>query len=135
MNRVRIAAATGTSAVAIALALGVAPMASAAPAKAAVSACVSDLEAAQNSNNAAIAADQANNTNAARVHNLSTTTSLLSAAVDCLGQPSGVTANVLTATTSNVAATVFNVLGASAAALNSEQSTAAAITSALANAS
>ncbi|KUL43818.1 hypothetical protein ADL22_13100 [Streptomyces sp. NRRL F-4489] len=134
MNRIRIV--TGTATLAAALVLGAAPLASAAaPARVAVSACVTDLQAAQSSNNAAISADQVNNTAAARNHNLSTATSLLSAAVDCLGQPSTVTANVLTATTSNAAAVVFNLLGASGAALDSERSTASAISQALANAS
>ncbi|MCK7621748.1 hypothetical protein MUU72_01155 [Streptomyces sp. RS10V-4] len=133
MNRIRIAASTAV--VATALVLGAAPVASAAPARVAASACVTDLQAAQTSNNAAISADQLNNTSAARTANLSTATSLLSAVVDCLGQPSAVTANVLTATTSNAAAVVFNLLGASAAALDSERSTASALTQALANAS
>ncbi|MDV9192077.1 hypothetical protein R6L23_28380 [Streptomyces sp. SR27] len=131
MNRSRLAAATVTAAMAAAAAVGFAPLAVAAPA-AAPSACVSDLQAAQTSNNAAIAADQVNNTPAARTANLSTATSLVAAIGDCAGQPPVVGANVLTASASNAVALVYNLLGASSSALGAEQATASALTQALA---
>lgn len=131
MNRSRLAAATVTAAMAVAAAVGFAPLAVAAPA-AAPSACVSDLQAAQTSNNAAIAADQVNNTSVARTYNLSTATALIAAMGDCAGQPPVVGSNVLTASASNAVALVYNLLGASASALSSEQATASALTQALA---
>ncbi|MFC6485609.1 hypothetical protein ACFQGN_32630 [Streptomyces goshikiensis] len=96
------------------------------------SVCVTDLQAAQTSNNAAIAADQVNNTAAARTANLSTATSLVAAIGDCAGQVPTVGANVLTASASNAVALVYNLLGASASALSAEQATASSITQALA---
>ncbi|MGW0754046.1 hypothetical protein [Streptomyces sp. NPDC002587] len=131
MNRCRLAAATVTAVMAVAAAVGFAPLAVAAPA-AAVSACVSDLQAAQTSNNAAIAADQVNNTAAARTYNLSTATSLVAALGDCAGQPPVVGSNVLSANANNAVALVYNLLGASASALASEQATASSLTQALA---
>ncbi|MFE2928612.1 hypothetical protein ACFXG5_33280, partial [Streptomyces goshikiensis] len=81
---------------------------------------------------AAIAADQVNNTTAARTANLSTATSLVAAIGDCAGQVPAVGANVLTASASNAVALVYNLLGASASALSAEQATASSITQALA---
>ncbi|MEV0415009.1 hypothetical protein AB0I68_30500 [Streptomyces sp. NPDC050448] len=132
MNRSRLAAATVTAAMALGAAVGIAPLAVAAPAAAATSACVSDLQAAQTSNNLAIAADQVNNTATARTYNLSAATSLAAALGDCVGQPPVVGANVLTASASNAVALVYNLLGASGSALSSEQATASALTQALA---
>ncbi|MGW7327352.1 hypothetical protein ACWGIU_01710 [Streptomyces sp. NPDC054840] len=132
MDRSRLAAATVTAAIALAAAVGIAPLAAAAPAAAAASACVNDLEAAQATNDAAIAADQVNDTATARTYNLATATSLVAAMGDCAGQPPVVGANVLTASSSNAVALVYNLLGASGAALASEQATASALTQALA---
>jgi hypothetical protein len=135
MNRNRIPALVAVAALSTAGVLGMAPSALAAtPAAAqAASTCVQDLQAAQTSNNAAIAADTAADTVTARTDNLSTVTSLTSAAVDCLvGQPLNVVTNVVTATANNALATVFNTLGNSAAALDREQTTATAISEALA---
>ncbi|MER5934840.1 hypothetical protein [Streptomyces sp. NPDC002054] len=132
MNRSRLAAATVTAAMAAAAAVGFAPLAVAAPALAAPSACVIDLQSAQTSNNAAIVADQANNTAAARTYNLSTATALVAAMGDCAGQPPVVGSNILTASASNAVALVYNLLGASASALSAEQATASALTQALA---
>ncbi|MEU6064698.1 MULTISPECIES: hypothetical protein [Streptomyces] len=134
MIRSRLAAATVTAALAAGAVVGIAPLAMATPA-AAASPCVNDLEAAQASNNAAIAADQANDTTTARTHNLSTATSLVAAMGDCLGQPQVVVANILTASATNASAIVHNWIGASSSALSSEQATASAIDQALANAS
>ncbi|MEU2913758.1 hypothetical protein ACWCQ0_29120 [Streptomyces massasporeus] len=134
MFRPRLAAVV-TVTMAAGAVLGVAPLAVAAPAAAAVSACVSDLQAAQSSNNAAIAADQVNNTAGARTHNVVTATYLVAAIGDCHGQPPVVGANVLTASATNATALVQNLLGASSAALASEQATASALSQALANAS
>ncbi|MEU7428340.1 hypothetical protein [Streptomyces sp. NPDC040750] len=134
MIRFRLAAAAVVTTMAAGAIVGIAPLASAAPA-AAVSSCVADLQAAQTSNNAAIAADQASNPAGARSHNVATATYLLSAIGDCQGQPQVVGSNVLTATATNATALVYNLLGASSAALSSEQATASAITQALANAS
>ncbi|MFF7977423.1 hypothetical protein [Streptomyces sp. NPDC007905] len=132
MNRSRLAAAT--AAMAVAAAVGIAPLAEAAPAAVAASSCVTDLQAAQTSNNAAIAADQDDDTRAARNHNLSTATWLVAAVGGCTGQPSAVGSNVLTASATNATALVYNLLGVSVAALSSEQATASALTQALANA-
>ncbi|AEY86821.1 hypothetical protein ACWC4C_06070 [Streptomyces olivaceoviridis] len=134
MFRSRLAAAAAVTTMAAGAVVGIAPLAMAAP-DAAVSACVADLQSAQTSNNAAIAADQANNPAAARTHNVSTATYLVAAIGDCQGQPQVVGTNVLAATATNATALVYNLLGASSAALGSEQATASAITQALANAS
>ncbi|MEV7468022.1 hypothetical protein AB0O20_16195 [Streptomyces kronopolitis] len=136
MSRKQVAVLMGAAALAAAGVMGMAPSAFAAtPTAAQASTCVQDLETAQTSNNAAIAADNASNTVTARTHNLATLTSLTSAAVDCLaGQPSSVVTEIVTATANNAVATVFNTLGNSAAALGSEQTTATAISQALANA-
>ncbi|MFE9360741.1 hypothetical protein ACFYPB_42710 [Streptomyces olivaceoviridis] len=133
MFRSRLAAAAAVTTMAAGAVVGIAPLAMAAPA--AVSACVADLQSAQTSNNAAIAADQANNPAAARTHNVSTATYLVAAIGDCQGQPQVVGTNVLAATATNATALVYNLLGASSAALGSEQATASALTQALANAS
>lgn len=135
MFRPRISAAAVTAVMAAGAALGIAPVALATPAAAAASPCVNDLTSAQASNNAAIAADQANDTQTARTQNLSTAVSLVAALGDCLGQPQVVGANILTASASNATAVVYNLIGASGSALSSEQATASAITQALANAS
>ncbi|MFI9246568.1 hypothetical protein ACIGXF_29305 [Streptomyces sp. NPDC053086] len=134
MFRSRLATATVVTAMAAGAVVGIAPLATAAPA-AAVSACVADLQAAQTANNAAIAADQASNVAGARTHNAATATYLVAAIGDCQGQPQVVGSNILTATATNATALVYNLLGASSAALSSEQATASAITQALANAS
>ncbi|MET8560813.1 hypothetical protein ABZV75_09465 [Streptomyces flaveolus] len=134
MFRSRLAAATVATAMAAGAVVGIAPLAMAAPA-AAVSACVADLQSAQTSNDAAIAADQANSPATARNHNVATATYLVAAIGDCLGQPQVVRTNVLTATAANATALVYNLLGASSAALSSEQAAASAISQALANAS
>ena len=136
MNRNRIVGVMATATLMAAGMVSMAPGALAAtPATVQASTCVQDLQAAQTSNNAAIAADNAANTVTARTYNLSTLTSLTSAAVDCLiGQPVSVVINIVTATTNNALATVYNTLGNSAAALDSEQSTATAISDALASA-
>ncbi|MEU9763750.1 hypothetical protein AB0D98_29390 [Streptomyces sp. NPDC047987] len=134
MFRSRLAAATVTATLAAGAVVGIAPLAAAAPAAAAASPCVNDLQAAQASNNAAIAADQANNTKVAFANNLRTATSLASALGDCAGQPPVVGVNILTASATNVTAIVYNLLGAAASALGSEQATASSISQALANA-
>ncbi|MFF2849108.1 hypothetical protein ACFVT5_22685 [Streptomyces sp. NPDC058001] len=134
MNRSRFTAATVTAAMAVAVTLGIVPLAVAAPAAVAASPCVNDLQAAQTSNNAAIAADLVNDTSTARTHNLSTATSLVAAMGDCVGQPPVVGANILTASATNATALVYNLLGASASALSSERATASSLTQALANA-
>ncbi|MES4891002.1 hypothetical protein [Streptomyces sp. NPDC096012] len=134
MFRSRLAAAAVTATMAGGAVVGIAPLAMAAPAAAAASACVSDLQAAQTSNNAAIAADQASDPAGARSHDVATATYLAAAIGDCQGQPQVVGANVLTANATNATALVYNLLGAASAALGAEQATASAITQALANA-
>ncbi|OIK23515.1 hypothetical protein [Streptomyces malaysiense] len=135
MFRPRITAAAVSVVMAAGAAVGIAPVVLATPAAAAASTCVNDLTSAQTSNNAAITADQASDTQTARTHNLSTAVSLVAALGDCLTQPQVVEANILTASATNATAVVYNLLGASSSALSSEQATAAAITQALANAS
>ncbi|MFC8277850.1 hypothetical protein ACFUJR_36035 [Streptomyces sp. NPDC057271] len=135
MFRSRIAAAAVTATMAVGAVVGIAPLAMAAPAAAAVSPCVSALESAQASNDAAIAADEANDPAAARTHNVVTATYLVSAIGDCQGQPQVVGANILTASASNGTALVYNILGVTSAALAAEQATASALDQALANAS
>ncbi|MFF7405620.1 hypothetical protein [Streptomyces murinus] len=134
MFRPRITAAAVTAVMAAGTIVGVAPVVLATPAAAAASPCVNDLTSAQTANNAAIAADQANDTQTARTQNLSTAVSLVAALGDCLTQPQVVGANILTASATNATAVVYNLLGASSSALSSEQATASAITQALANA-
>ncbi|MEV0183507.1 hypothetical protein AB0I54_30055 [Streptomyces sp. NPDC050625] len=134
MFRSRLAAATVTAVLAAGAVVGIAPLAMAAPA-AAASPCVNDLAAAQASNNEAIAADQVGDTVTARTHNLSTATSLVAAMGDCAGQPQVVGANIVTAAGANAGATLYNLVGASSAALSAERATASAIDQALANAS
>jgi hypothetical protein len=136
MSRNHITGLTAAVVLAAAAVVGVAPSAfAAAPAAAQASTCVQDLQAAQTSNNAAIAADTATNTVTARTDNLATLTSLTSAVVDCvLGQPLNVVTEIVTATANNAVAAVFNTLGNSAAALDREQTTATAISQALASA-
>ncbi|MFF9510040.1 hypothetical protein ACF1BU_24010 [Streptomyces sp. NPDC014724] len=134
MIRSRLAAATVTAAMAAGAVVGIAPLAVAAPAAATASPCVSDLQAAQASNNAAVAADQANDTRTAFANNLTTATSLVAALGDCVGQSPVVGANILTASGANATAIVSNLLGASGSALSSEQATDSSITQALANA-
>jgi hypothetical protein len=136
MSRKRIAVLMSAATLAAAGVVGMAPSAFAAtPTAAQASTCVQDLQTAQTSNNAAIAADNVSNTVTARTNNLATLTSLASAALDCLaGQPSSVVTEIVTATANNAVATVFNTLGNSAAALASEQTIATAITQALASA-
>ncbi|MCX5114682.1 hypothetical protein OOK13_40710 [Streptomyces sp. NBC_00378] len=134
MFRSRIATVTVAAALAAGAVVGFAPLAAAAPAAVAASACVSDLQAAQASNSAAIAADQTNDTKAAFSSNLSTSTSLVSALGDCAGQLPVVGANVLMASATNAAASVYNLLGAASSALSSEQATASSISQALASA-
>ncbi|WP_030594693.1 hypothetical protein [Streptomyces anulatus] len=132
MFRSRFAVAAVTATMAVGAVVGIAPVAMAAPV---ASACVTALESAQTSNNAAIAADEANNPAAARTHNVVTATYLVSAVGDCQGQPQVVGANILTASASNGTALVYNILGVTSAALAAEQATASAISQALANAS
>ncbi|MBQ1090438.1 hypothetical protein [Streptomyces sp. B93] len=143
MFRSRLAAATVTAVMAAGVVAGVAPLAAAAPAESvsasapaqAASTCVSDLQAAQASNNAAIAASQANDPSGARNHNLATATHLVSAIGNCQGQPQVVGTNVLAATAANATALVYNLLGATTAGLGAEQAAASAISQALAHAS
>lgn len=134
MIRSRLAAATVTAALAAGAVVGIAPLAMAAPA-AAASPCVNDLAVAQASNYQAIAADRVNDTVTARAHNLSTATYLTAATGDCVGQPPVVGANIATASGNNATAALYNLIGASSAALSSERATASAIAQALANAS
>lgn len=131
MIRSRLAVITVTVVMAAGAVVGIAPLAAAAPA-ATTSSCVNDLQAAQTSNNAAIAADQANDTKTAFSNNVTTATSLVAALGDCVGQPPVVGAGVLAASGTNVTAIVYNLLGVPASALSSEQATASSITQALA---
>ncbi|MGW0880216.1 hypothetical protein [Streptomyces sp. NPDC002671] len=135
MFRSRLAAATVTATMAAGAVVGIAPLAMATPAAAPASACVGDLQSAQTSNNAAIAADQADDPAAARTHNVATAAYLEAAIGDCQGQPQVVGAGILMATATNATALVYNILGFSSVALGSEQATASAISQALANAS
>jgi hypothetical protein len=134
MKRTRVAA-LALSTVLGASVLGVGPAALAGTASAAASTCVTDLTNAQTANAAAIAADQVGNTALARTNNVATGNALNSALIDCLSQPLVVDYNVVAAEVSVAAATVFNSLGSSGAALAAEQSAASSITQALANAS
>ncbi|MER7690936.1 hypothetical protein [Streptomyces sp. NPDC097610] len=123
-----------TAAIAAGAIVGIAPLAMAAPAAAAVSSCVDDLQAAQTANNAAIAADTASNPAGARTHNLTAAMYLVAAMGDCQGPPKAVGSNILTASATNAIALLQNLLGNASAALGSEQAAATAISQALANA-
>ncbi|MET8629837.1 hypothetical protein ABZW30_39975 [Kitasatospora sp. NPDC004669] len=126
--------ATGILAVAVAsgAALVIAPAAQAAVApRLQMSACAADLTAAIAGNAAAIDADSVGDTAGARTDNLRTLVILAGAGLTCFCQPAQVHADIIAAATDGIHAAVSNAIGDSAAALNSENAVAAALTDAL----
>ncbi|MER7755496.1 hypothetical protein [Kitasatospora sp. NPDC097643] len=132
MTRSRLAAGIVAVAIATGAALAIAPAAqAAAPPALRVPTCAAELAAALDSNAAAIDADIAGDTVGARAHNLDTLVILAGARHDCTCQPPRVRADIIAAATDSVHAAVSNSADDSAAALDSEDAVAAALTDAL----
>ncbi|MGW3041752.1 hypothetical protein ACWC9T_17350 [Kitasatospora sp. NPDC001159] len=134
MTRSRLAGGVVAVAIAIAsgAALAIAPAAQAAEApRLQVSTCAADLTAAIDSNAAAIVADAVGDTADARTYNLRTLVILARAGLTCVCQPAQVHADIIAAATDSIHAAMSNAIGDSAAALNSENAVAAALTDAL----